>query len=122
MKRIITCIGIVVLLVAVAFYSSFRVQRFAEEISDALEVAIEAVRNEENADARQSLVRGAELCEEMRRKMHIFLRVEDFAELEASLRAADGYLEQDAPEEALGEMNRAQVAVENLDRLARRLI
>lgn len=122
MKRILTCVGIVVLLVSVAFYSSFRVRRFAEDISTALEQAIEAVRNEQNADARQDLVRGAELCEEMRLKMHLFLRVEDFTELETSLRAADGYLEQNAAEEALGEMNRAQVAVKNLDRLARRFI
>ena len=34
MKRIYVCIGIVVLLLAAAFYSSFRVQQFAEDISD----------------------------------------------------------------------------------------
>lgn len=122
MKRMYACAGIVAVLLALAFYSSFRVQRFAEDISDALEDAIEAVREDETVDARQALGKGTELCEEMRRKMHIFLRVEDFTELEASLRAADGYLEQNASEEALGELNRAQVAVENLDRLARRYI
>ena len=37
MKRIYVCIGIVVLLLAAAFYSSFRVQQFAEDISDDIE-------------------------------------------------------------------------------------
>ena len=38
------------------------------------------------------------------------------------LRAADGYLEQQATEEALGELRRAQVEVERLEWLARRLV
>ena len=33
MKRIYACLGIVAALLAVAFYSSFRVQMFAEDIS-----------------------------------------------------------------------------------------
>ena len=40
MKRIYVCIGIVVLLLAAAFYSSFRVQQFAEDISDDIDTAM----------------------------------------------------------------------------------
>ena len=39
MKRIYVCIGIVALLLAAAFYSSFRVQKFAEDISDDIDTA-----------------------------------------------------------------------------------
>ena len=46
----------------------------------------------------------------------------DYTELEAALRAADGYLEQQATEDALGELRRAQVEVERLEWLARRLV
>ena len=41
--------------------------------------------------------------------MNHLLRTEDFTELEAALRTADGHLEQNAPEEAFGELRRAQV-------------
>ena len=41
---------------------------------------------------------------------------------EAALRAADGHLELNAPEEAFGELRRAQVQVETLEWLSRRLI
>ncbi len=44
------------------------------------------------------------------------------AELEAALRAADGHLEWNAPEEAFGELRRAQVQVETLAWLAQRII
>ena len=44
MKRIYVCIGIVVLLLAAAFYSSFRVQQFAEDISDDIDTAMEDIR------------------------------------------------------------------------------
>ena len=45
--------------------------------------------------------------------MNHLLRTEDFTELEAALRTADGHLEQNAPEEAFGELRRrpAQPAV-----------
>ena len=54
--------------------------------------------------------------------MSHLLRTADYTELEAALRAADGYLEQQATEEALGELRRAQVEVERLEWLARRLV
>ena len=41
---------------------------------------------------------------------------------EAALRAADGHLEWNAPEEAFGELRRAQVQVETLAWLAQRII
>ena len=111
MKRIYVCIGIVVLLLAAAFYSSFRVQQFAEDI-----------RNSDLTGARQALAEGAELCDTMREGMNHLLRTQDFTELEAALRAADGHLELNAPEEAFGELRRAQVQVETLAWLSHRIL
>lgn len=122
MKRIYACIAIVAALLCIAFYSSFQVQKFADSISEDLHFAIEAIRNEDAASARQALTEGADLCDTMREKMNHLLRTADFTELEAALRAADGHLEMNAPEEALGELRRAQVQVETLEWLSRRLV
>lgn len=122
MKRIYACLVIVVALLTIAFYSSFQVQRFAANISTELEIAIAAIRNEDLATARQELTKAADRCEQIRQRTNHLLRTEDFTELEAALRAADGHLEMQAAEEALGEIRRAQVQVETLAWLARRLI
>ena len=122
MNRIYACIAIVAALLCVAFYSSWKVQTFADNISENLDTAIEALRSEDTASARQALAEGAELCDKMRTKMNHLLRTADFTELEAALRAADGHLEMNAPEEALGELRRAQVQVETLEWLSRRLV
>ena len=122
MRRIYACIGIVVVLLAAAFYSSWRVQQFADDISEDLETAMEAIRNEDLPRARQAISEGAALCDTMREGMNHLLRTEDFTELEAALRAADGHLEFSAPEDAFGELRRAQVRVETLEWLSRRLI
>ena len=122
MKRIYACIGIVAVLLVVAFYSSFRVQKFAEEISDDIDNAMEAIRDDDLTAARQALAEGAELCDTMREGMNHLLRTQDYTELEAALRAADGHLEWSAPEEAFGELRRAQVQVETLEWLSRRFI
>ena len=122
MKRIYACIGIVAVLLVVAFYSSFRVQKFAEEISDDIDNAMEAIRDDDLTVARQALAEGAELCDTMREGMNHLLRTQDYTELEAALRAADGHLEWSAPEEAFGELRRAQVQVETLEWLSRRFI
>lgn len=122
MKRIYACIGIVAVLLAVAFYSSFRVQKFAEEISDDIDNAMEAIRDDDLTAARQALAEGAELCDTMREGMNHLLRTQDYTELEAALRAADGHLEWNAPEEAFGELRRAQVQVETLEWFSRRFI
>ena len=122
MKRIYACIAIVAILLVVAFYSSGRVQTFAEEISAELNCAIEAVRQQDVPTARQALSQGAKLCDAMRESMSHLLRTEDYTELEAALRAADGHLEQNAPEEALGELRRAQVQVERLEWLSQRIV
>ena len=122
MKRIYACILIVAALLGVSLYSSGRVQGFAQDISADLDCALEAVRQKDFATARQALVEGAELCDTMREAMSHLLRTADYTELEAALRAADGYLEQQAAEEALGELRRAQVEVERLEWLARRLV
>lgn len=122
MKRIYACFAIVAALLATAFYSSFQVQRFADDISTDLDCAIEAIRTSDLPSARQALARGAGRCDRMREKMNHLLRTEDFTELEAALRTADGHLEQNAPEEAFGELRRAQVQVETLQWLARRFV
>ena len=122
MKRIYACILIVAALLAVSLYSSGRVQGFAQDISADLDCALEAVRQKDVSTARQALAEGAELCDTMRETMSHLLRTADYTELEAALRAADGYLEQQATEDALGELRRAQVEVERLEWLARRLV
>lgn len=122
MKRIYACFAIVAALLATAFYSSFQVQRFADDISTDLDCAIEAIRTSDLPTARQALARGADRCDRMREKMNHLLRTEDFTELEAALRTADGHLELNAPEEAFGELRRAQVQVETLQWLARRFV
>ena len=122
MKRIYACILIVAALLGVSLYSSGRVQGFAQDISADLDCALEAVRQKDFPTARQALAEGAELCDTMRETMSHLLRTADYTELEAALRAADGYLEQQAAEEALGELRRAQVEVERLEWLARRLV
>ena len=86
MKRIYACFAIVAALLATAFYSSFQVQRFADDISTDLDCAIEAIRNSDLPTARQALARGADRCDRMREKMNHLLRTEDFTELEAALR------------------------------------
>lgn len=122
MKRIYACIGIVAVLLAIAFYSSYRVLKFADDINEDIDNAMEALRDADNPRARQALAEGAQLCDQMREGMNHLLRTDDFTELESALRAADGHIEWDAPEEAFGELRRAQVQVETLAWLARRII
>lgn len=54
MKRIYACLCIVAVLLGVAFYSSWRVQKFAEDISDDIDDAMEAIRDEDLPSARQA--------------------------------------------------------------------
>ena len=122
MKRIYACILILATLLLTALYSSRQVQRFADSISRDLDHAVAAVRARDLSLARLALRKGADRCDRMREKMNHLLPTADFTELEAALRAAEGQLEQNAPEEALGELRRAQVQVETLEWLSRRLI
>ena len=122
MKRIYACLAIVAALLVLAFYSSLRVQRFAQAIADDLDRAACAMIDSDYPAARRALADGADLCDAMRTGMNHLLRTEDFTELEASLRAADGHLEMNAPEDALGEVRRAEVQVETLAWLSRRLL
>ena len=122
MKRIYACLAIVAVLLAVAFYSSWKVQTFAEDISDDIDTAMESIRDEDISTARKALADGSNLCDQMREHMNHLLRTEDFTELEACLKAADGYLEQGAAEEAFGELRRAQVQVETMEWLSRRIL
>ena len=122
MRRIYACLVMVAVLLILAVYSSCRVQKFADDLSDALDAAMEAIRDEDFPTARKALAHGADLCDQMRMHMNHLLRTEDFTELEASLRAADGHLEMNAAEEAFGELRRAQVQVETMEWLAQRII
>ena len=122
MKRIYACIVIVAALLSISFYSSWKVQSFADAISADLDAAAEAIRNTNYSAARQALAHSADQCDKMRTKMNHLLRTADFTELEAALRAADGHLEMQAPEEAFGELRRAQVQVETLEWLSHRLV
>ena len=122
MKRIYACLAIVAVLLVVAFYSSWKVQRFAEDISDDIDTAMEAIRDEDISTARKALAEGSDLCDQMREHMNHLLRTEDFTELEACLKAADGHLEMNAPEEAFGELRRAQVQVETMEWLSQRIL
>ena len=122
MKRIYACLAIVAVLLAVAFYSSWKVQTFAADISDDIDTAMEAIRDEDVSTARKALAEGSDLCDQMREHMNHLLRTEDFTELEACLKAADGHLEMNAPEEAFGELRRAQVQVETMEWLSRRIL
>ena len=74
MKRIYACLCIVAVLLGVAFYSSWRVQKFAEDISDDIDDAMEAIRDEDLPSARQALAEGAELCDKMREGMNHLLK------------------------------------------------
>ena len=65
MKRIYACIAIVAVLLGVAFYSSWKVQSFAEVISADLDAAAEAIRNADHPAARQALAAGAALTLQM---------------------------------------------------------
>ena len=97
-------------------------QKFADAVSADLDTAVTSIRSSNLPSARQALSDGADLCDTMREKMNHLLRTADFTELDAALRAADGHLEMNAPEEALGELRRAQVQVETLEWLARRVV
>ena len=70
MKRIYACIAIVGVLLSVAFYSSWKVQSFADVISADLDTAAEAIRNTDYPAARQALADGADRCDQMRTKMN----------------------------------------------------
>lgn len=122
MKRIYACIAIVAALLGLACYSSFQVRCFADEIGAGLDQAVQAVCQADYSAARQTILAGADRCDEMREGMNHLLRTQDFTELEAALRAAEGFLALDAPEEALGELRRAQVQVENMEWMSRRWI
>ena len=54
MKRIYACLCIVAVLLGIAFYSSWRVQKFAEDISDDIDDAMEAIRDEDLPSARSA--------------------------------------------------------------------
>ena len=122
MKRFYACIAILVAVVFLAGYSSRKVQNFVQDILDVLYQAEESLEQEDYPAAYRTLAYGAERCREIRHQMETILRTDDFTQLEEYLRAACGYLEQGAQEETIGELRRAAVEVERLNRLSRRLV
>ena len=85
-----------------------------------LDTAVEALHDDDLPAAHQAILKGVALCKEMRQGSVLYLRTEDFLELEASLRAAASHLTEDAQEEALGELGRAAFLAESVDWLTRR--
>ena len=82
MKRIYACIAIVAVLLSVAFYSSWKVQSFADVISADLDTAAEAIRNADYPAPGRRLLMVPTGATKMRTKMNHLLRTADFTELE----------------------------------------
>lgn len=115
MKRIWVCLALMAGILLLTGYSTRRVRLFADQLSFQLETAAEALHQDDVPAARQAIRQGARLCGQMRRESVLYLRTGDFIELEASLQAAGSHLDEGAQEEALGELGRASVQVENID-------
>ena len=120
MKRIWLCLALAAGILLLTFYSTFRVRGFADELTVQLEAAADALHADDLPAAHRAVLKGAALCEEMRRDSVLYLRTEDFLELEASLRATASHLTENAQEEALGEIGRAAFLAESVDWLTRR--
>ncbi len=120
MKRIWLCLGIVAAILLLTCYSTYRVRNFADQVTAQLETAGQALDQDDLPRAHQAVLEGASLCEAMRRSSVLYLRTEDFLELEAYLRAAASYLTEGSREEARGEIGRASFQAESIDWLTRR--
>lgn len=121
-QRIYACVFILAVILALTWYSDDSMDDFTDTVSRLLAQAEAALDEEDTATAMQALGQSAQLCHETRDKMTHFWRIEDLTELEASLQASLVYLEKGAPEESFGELRRAAVQVESLERLTHRLI
>lgn len=122
MKRIWLSLAIAAGILLLTGYSTHQVRTFADDVTVCLERASDALEQDDLPAAHQAVLEGASLCEQMRRGSVLYLRTDDFVELEEKLRAAAGYLAADAEEEALGEMSQAALQAENIDWLTRRWI
>lgn len=122
MKRIYACFAIVAALLATAFTAAFRYSALPMKFPPTWTVPLRPFATATCPRPGRHWLAGPTRCDRMREKMNHLLRTEDFTELEAALRTADGHLEQNAPEEAFGELRRAQVQVETLQWLARRFV
>lgn len=120
MKRIWLCLGIAGAILLLTGYSTYQVRTFADEVTAQLDTAVQALEQNDLPRAHQAILEGASLCETMRRGSVLYLRTEDFLELEACLRAAANYLTEGAQEEARGEIGRAAFQAESIDWLTRR--
>ena len=142
MKRIWLCLGITLGIFILMGYSTFKVRAFADQVTVQVEAAVTALGQDDLPAAHQAVLDGAALCEDMRRSSVLFLRTEDFIELESSLRVAASYLAEGSREdfielesslrvaasylaegsreEALGELGRAAFQAESIDWLTRR--
>ena len=120
MKRIWLCAALVAGILLLTGYGTHRVRSFAGEVAACLEAAEQALEGGDLPAAHPAVLEGAALCRAMRQDSVLYLRTEDFLELEASLRAAACHLTENAREEALGELGRAAVQADSLDWLTRR--
>lgn len=120
MKRIWLCLGIAAAILLLTGYSTYRVRTFADQVTAQMETAARALDQEDLPGAHQAILESASLCETMRRSSVLYLRTEDFLELEDCLRAAANYLTEGAEEEARGEIGRASFRAESVDWLTRR--
>lgn len=120
MKRIWLCLAIATGILLLTGYSTYQVRAFADEVNAQLETAADALEQDDFPAAHQAVLKGASLCEEMRRGSVLYLRTEDFIQLEADLRAAASYLAADSEEEAMGALSQAALQAENIDWLTRR--
>lgn len=120
MKRVWLCLVIAAAILLLTVYSTYRVRTFAQQVTDQLQTAARALDEDDFPQAHQAILKGASLCEAMRRGSVLYLRTEDFLELEACLRAAADYLTEGSQEEARGEMGRAAFQAESIDWMTRR--
>lgn len=120
MKRIWLCLGIAAAILLLTGYSTYRVRTFADQVTNQLQNASKALDQDDLPQAHQALLNGTSLCETMRRGSVLYLRTEDFLELEARLRAAADYLKEGLQEEARNEMGQAALQAESIDWMTRR--
>jgi hypothetical protein len=120
--RLYACAVILGAILLLTIYSDRSMAHFIQEVETSLTKAEAALEQNDNTAAMQSVAYAVDLCCDTRSKMTHVLRIEDLTELEGTLEAVIGYLEYDAPEEALGELHRAGVQVRSLERLSHRLI
>lgn len=120
MRRLWLCLAIAVGILVLTGYSTYQVRNFTDEIDRKVAIAVDCLEREDFPAAYQAVSEGAALCEKMRRKSVLYLRTEDFIQVEESLRSAGGYLIVEAKEEAWGELSQAMLRTEKINWITHR--